>query len=89
MRKLKISNERVKVIAHFHEEGSVLRGDKRGAVDGFEIELSLDTEETDDVIQEVLELTHRMCFTEAAITQAVKVSTKHIVNEKEFTRNDA
>ncbi|MDH5607502.1 MAG: hypothetical protein OEY93_11525 [Anaerolineae bacterium] len=80
MRKLQITNQRVKVTAHFHEEGSVLRGDKQGSVDGFDVEVSFDLEEPDDVILEVIGLTHRMCFTESAITQAVKVNAKHIVN---------
>ena len=84
MKKLKINDLRVKVIAHFHEEGSVLRGDKRGFVDGFEVEVAFETEEADDVVRQALELAHRMCFTEAAITTAVTVKATHIVNRQVF-----
>lgn len=84
MKKLKIQELRVKVVAHFHEEGSVLRGDKRGFVDGFEVEVSFETEVVDEVIRGALDMAHRMCFTEAAITSAVPVTARHIVNHKEF-----
>lgn len=84
MKKMKISELRVKVTAHFHEEGSVLRGDKRGHVDGFDVEVSFETEETDEAVQKALELAHQMCFTEAAITKAVPVRAKHIVNRREM-----
>ncbi len=85
MRKLNIIDERVKVTAHFHEEGSVLRGDKHGEIDGFDIEIIIETEEPDEEIEEMIALAHRMCFTEAAISQAVEVNTTHLVNGKELT----
>lgn len=84
MRKLTVKDLRVKVIAHFREDGSVLKGDKRGYVDGFEVEISFETEETGEDVQEALELAHRMCFTEAAITQAVPVTAKHVINGVEI-----
>lgn len=84
MKKLKINDLRVKVVAHFHEEGSVLRGDKRGHVDGFEVEVSFETEEPEDTVQQALDLAHRMCFTEAAITNAVPVKATHIINRKQI-----
>jgi hypothetical protein len=84
MRKLKISRQRVTVVAYFHEEGSVLRGDKRGEVDRIQVEVSFDTEEPDEVIREALALTHRMCFTESVITRAVPVETTHVINERPF-----
>ena len=84
MKKLDIRNQRVKVTARFHEEGSVLRGDKQGFVDGFDAEVSFDTDESEEVVREVIALAHRMCFTEAAITRAVPVNAKHIVNQKEL-----
>jgi hypothetical protein len=80
MRKLTIKNERVKVTAYFHEEGSVLKGDKHGEADGFEIQVLMDSEEPNQAIEEMLALAHRMCFTEAVIKQPVKVSTIHTIN---------
>lgn len=84
MRKLNIIDERVKVTAHFHEEGSVLRGDKHGEIDSFDIDIIIETEEPDEKIQEMIRLAHRMCFTEAAISQAVPINTIHHVNGKEL-----
>ena len=83
MRKLKIKELRVKVTAHFHEEGSVLRGDKRGHVEGFDVEISFETEEAEETIEKALELAHQMCFTEAAITQAVPVRATHAIRRKD------
>ena len=85
MRKLKIRNERVTVTARFHEEGSVLRGDKKGEVERIESLITFDTEETDEAIREALELTHRMCFTESVITRAVPVEARHVINQREFS----
>ena len=84
MRKLNIENERVKVTAHFHEEGSVLRGDKHGEADGFEIQVLMDSEESTETIEEMLTLAHRMCFTEAVVKQSVPVTTTHTINGKDL-----
>ena len=84
MRKLKIRNERVTVTARFHEEGSVLRGDKKGEVKAIESEISFDTDEPEEAVREALELAHRMCFTESVIKRAVPVESKHVVNQQEF-----
>jgi organic hydroperoxide reductase OsmC/OhrA len=74
----------VNVIAAFYEEGSVLRGDKHGECRGFEIEVSLDSDAPLETIQEMIELAHQMCFTEAAITQAIEVQFTHKLNGKEI-----
>ncbi|MEM9036547.1 MAG: hypothetical protein AAGD18_18265 [Actinomycetota bacterium] len=58
----------------------MLRGDAFGACDGFEIMMSLDADEPDEVLAEVFRLAHRMCFTEVALQSPVTVSTSHVVN---------
>lgn len=81
-KKLNIRNERVKVTAHFHEQGSVLRGDAEGFCDGFEVEISLDTEESDDQIDLLIRLARQMCFTEKALMGSVQVRVTQLVNGK-------
>jgi organic hydroperoxide reductase OsmC/OhrA len=81
-RKLVIRNERVLVKAHFHEQGSVLRGDAEGFCDGFEIEIHIDSEETSDKIAELVRLARRMCFTEKALMGSTPVTVTQTLNER-------
>jgi len=68
------------VTASFHEEGSVLKGDKRGSCDGFEIEFSVESDEPPETIREMIRLAHEMCFTEAALTNTVQIDFTHRLN---------
>jgi hypothetical protein len=72
------------VTAAFHEEGSVLKGNKRGSCDGFEIEVSLESDEPTEKVREMIRLAHAMCFTEAALTQANRIEFKHRLNGEEI-----
>ena len=83
-RKIAIRNERVKVNAHFHEEGSILQGSKTGQCDGFEVEISLDSDEPAEKISELIRLAHAMCFTEAALMSPMTVVSRHTVNGQAF-----
>lgn len=58
----------------------MLRGDKYGAVDGVEIEFAVDSEEPREAIEEMIALAHRMCFTEAALSQPVPIRVRHLLN---------
>jgi len=80
MKKLDIRNERVKVTARFYEEGSVLQGTKRGSCKGFDIVLSMESDESSETIIELIRLSHRMCFTEAALSGEITLNTQHILN---------
>ena len=75
-KKLILRNERVKVVAYFREQGSVLQGTSTGACERFEVELSIDSDESETDIAELIRLSHRMCFTESALTE--KVALKHL-----------
>jgi hypothetical protein len=68
------------VTASFHEEGSVLRGDKHGSCEGFEIEVAMESDEPAETIREMLRLAHAMCFTEAALTQVNRIEVSHRLN---------
>lgn len=81
-KKLKISNERVNVTAHFHEQGSVLKGDAEGYCDSFEIEVSLDSDEDPKIISELIRLARRMCFTEKALTGSVAIKVRQKLNQQ-------
>ncbi len=81
-KKLKISNERVSVTGHFHEQGSVLKGDAEGYCDGFEVEISMETEESLEEINNLIRLSRQMCFTEKALAGAVTITVKQNINGK-------
>ncbi|NIN67664.1 MAG: hypothetical protein GTO63_23770, partial [Anaerolineae bacterium] len=59
-------DERVKVVAHFRESGSVLGGTAQGICEGFDIQLSIESDAPAEEITELMRLAHRMCFTEDA-----------------------
>jgi organic hydroperoxide reductase OsmC/OhrA len=79
-RKLSIRNDQVKVTAHFHEQGSVLRGDAEGFCDGFEVEISIDSDEPQEQIEELIRLARQMCFTEKALMSSVPLSVRQTLN---------
>lgn len=79
-RKLSIRNERVKVTGHFHEQGSVLRGDAEGFCDGFEVEILLDTDVPAQEIAILIRLARRMCFTEKALAGITEIKVSQTVN---------
>ncbi len=86
-RGLRLQNERVEVIALFKEEGSVLGGTQRGTSEGFSIEFSLDSDEPEHKIAELIRLAHGMCFTEYALSQAVPLRWSHHLNGKPLEVN--
>ena len=79
-KKLAIHNERVHVTAHFHEEGSVLRGDAEGYCDRFEIQMALDSDENEAEIKQLVQLAHRLCFAEKAVVGTVPISISQTLN---------
>jgi uncharacterized OsmC-like protein len=79
-KRLTLRNERVKVIAHFREEGSVLGGTQKGTCEDFSIELSIDGDMSIEEIAVLIRLAHRMCFTESALLNVVKITSSHVFN---------
>ena len=65
---------------HFHEQGSVLKGDAEGFCDSFEIEVLVDSDENEEVISNLISLARQMCFTEKALTGQVKVHVTQTYN---------
>ena len=79
-KRLTLQNERVKVIAHFREEGSVLAGTQKGTCEDFSIELSIDGDMSKEEITTLIRLAHRMCFTESALSNVVDITASHVFN---------
>jgi hypothetical protein len=79
-KRLQLRHEHVKVIAHFREEGSVLAGTQNGICEDFSIELSMDGDEPEEEIATLIRLAHRMCFTESALLNVVKIRSSHLFN---------
>lgn len=80
-----MKNEHVRVTGHFHEQGSVLKGDAEGFCDGFEVEISLESGAPDVVIADMIRVSRQMCFTEKALSAPVSVQVTQKVNGKELS----
>lgn len=81
---LVLNNECVKAVAYFHEQGSVLRGDAEGFCDHIEIEISVESEESQDKLCALFQLTRKMCFTEKALTDSAPITVKQKLNGVEL-----
>ena len=79
-KRIAIHDERIKVHAHFHEQGSVLRGEAEGFADGLEIDVSLESEAPEEQIRELVRLAHQMCFTEKALAGGLPITIQHTLN---------
>ena len=81
-KKLTLRNEKVNVVAHFIETGSILKGDKCGECQGFEIKMQMDSDESEEEITELMKLAHEMCFVEDALVKNMKLTYSHSLNGK-------
>jgi uncharacterized OsmC-like protein len=79
-KRLAIKDERVKVIAHFREEGAVLAGTQQGFCEDFDIELSINGDIPVEELVKLIRLAHQMCFTESALKSVPAITSRHIFN---------
>ena len=79
-RKLELRDPRVQVTAHFHEQGSALKGTKIGECDGFEISIQIDSDEPKEKILELMEDAPRACFAVDALTREHPPSFSNMLN---------
>ena len=86
-KRLALRNERVKVIAHFREEGAVLAGTQKGTCDGFTIELFINGDMPRQEIVTLMRLAHQMCFTESTLTGVVELTWHHFFNDQSLKIN--
>jgi hypothetical protein len=83
-RKTEMKNEHVLVTGHFHEQGSVLKGDAEGFCDGFDVQITLDSSSPQDEIATLVRLARRMCFTEKALVGTIPVRVSQKLNGQEI-----
>lgn len=62
----------------------MLRGDAEGFCDSFEIEIALESSESESEIANLVRLARKMCFTEKALTGTIPVSVSQKLNQKIF-----
>jgi organic hydroperoxide reductase OsmC/OhrA len=62
----------------------VLRGDAEGFCDGFEVEISIESDEQEEKIAELIRLARQMCFTEKALIGSVSVTVNQTINGQEI-----
>ncbi len=74
--------------AHFHEQGSVLAGTAEGRCEGFEVEVSIESDEAPEKVAELIRLAHQMCFTEDALTGRVMLAKTHRLNGEPFKMSE-
>jgi len=75
-----LKDERVRVVAHFREEGAVLAGTQQGFCEDFDIELSLNGDLPKEEILKLIRLAHQMCFTESALKGTPQITSRHVYN---------
>jgi len=83
-KRLVLHDERVKVTAYFQEQGSILKGTSVGRCERFDIALSIDSDEPEDEIAELIRLSHRMCFTESVLTESVELRHQNRLNDRQL-----
>ena len=79
-RKFKLRDPRVKVTARFHEQGSVLKGDKEGACDGFDVSIQIDSDEPREEILGLMRMAQGVCFAVDSITRPLPPTFKNTIN---------
>jgi len=79
-----MKNEHVRVTGHFHEHGSVIKGDAEGFCDGFNVEITLDSNSPQHEVETLIRLARRMCFTEKALVGTVPVRVSQKINGQEI-----
>ena len=79
-KRLVLRDERVRVVAHFKEEDAVLAGTQQGSCEDFDVELSLHGEVPVEELKKLIQLAHQMCFTESALRDVIKITSRHIYN---------
>jgi organic hydroperoxide reductase OsmC/OhrA len=83
-RKLQLRDAKVRAVAHFREEGSVLAGTKTGVSEGLTIELSIDSDEAHERIVALIRQAHQMCFTEQALSSTPPIRSVHRLNGQQI-----
>jgi uncharacterized OsmC-like protein len=78
--KIEASNVRVRVTSDFSTEGSTLRGDRKAFVNGFAMEVSMDTDAAPELVSELVRRAEDECYASAALRTPIDVEITTRVN---------
>ena len=62
----------------------MLAGTQKGNCEDFSIELSIDGDMSEKEIATLIRLAHRMCFTESALSNMVRITSSHLFNGRKL-----
>ena len=62
----------------------MLGGTQKGICEDFSIELSIDGDMPEEEIATLIRLAHRMCFTESALSNIVKITSSQVFNGQQL-----
>ena len=62
----------------------MLRGDAEGFCDGFDVEISVESDEPNEKISELIRLARKMCFTEKALAGSMPIVVRQTINGQEI-----
>ena len=65
----------------------MLAGTQQGFCEDFDIELSINGDIAEEEISKLIRLAHQMCFTESALKDMPKITSRHVFNGKEIQIN--
>lgn len=82
--KMNLRGAQVKVTSHFHIAGSALKGTLASRCTGFDLQMSLETDEDEEQVRRLIQVAHNSCFTEAALERPVPIRRTHVVNGRPF-----
>lgn len=82
--KIHLKGARVTIHAHYHMEGSALKGTLNGTCEGFDIDLAIESDEDQEKLAKLVKVAHQSCFTEDALERPVKLNRTHSLNGQPF-----
>lgn len=80
MRKLDLTDVRMTTVVHYRNQGSVLRGDVLGLVESIESTVEIDSNESDETVQQLLEDAERGCYVHNALVNPIQVKNRLLHN---------
>ena len=78
--KMDVRNVRVKVAAQYHRAGSILAGTATAGCDGIRTELSLDCDESQERVVQLIRMAEASCFTIGTIREPTPCELVATVN---------
>ena len=79
---------KITIDAEYFSEGSLLRGDRRAGVDALVVNVSIESEERQEVIARIVKEAESGCFTLGAIRHAHRVTIVANLNGSQFELED-